>query len=182
VLAHVRQQGVAAACDQAHEGRLEGSPFPGLASDEVRRDMALEVVDRGERQLPRGGQRLGGGEAHQQRPNQAGTPRGGHQVEIPERRAGLLQGLSHHEVDEIQVLARGDLWNYPPEAVVDTLGGDRVGAHPTLPIENGGAGVVAARLERQDPHMKPGLGTSSSDPASVAGVRHMTRASSPLSW
>ena len=44
----------------------------------------------------------------------------------------------------------------------------------------GGAGVVARGLERED-HNGAAFGTSSSVPRSVAGVRHMITASSPLS-
>ncbi len=49
-----------------------------------------------------------------------------------------------------------------------------------------GAGVVAAGLERED-HGRwwatgSAAGTSSRRPSSVAGVRHMISASSPLSW
>ena len=57
-------------------------------------------------------------------------------------------------------------------------------------VEYRGAGVVAAGLQRED-HVRgselvggtgQAFGTSSSRPCSVAGVRHMIRASSPLSW
>ena len=95
---------------------------------------------------------------------------------------GLLQRLGDHEVDELEVVAGGDLGDDAAEALVRLLGGDHVGEHPPVPVDDRRAGVVAARLERQDAHTEPGFGTSASDPSSVAGVRHITRASSPLSW
>ncbi len=184
MLAHVRQQGVAAGGDQAHEGRFE------RAIDEVRGDMALDVVDGGERQLARGGERLGGGEPHEQRPHEARTAGRGDEPDVVERAAGIAQRLLDHEVHELQVVAGGDLGDHAAEAVVDSLRGDRVRAHRAAGrVEHRGAGVVAAALQRENraccrrtAHTNPGLGTSSSEPVNVAGVRHMTSASSPLSW
>ena len=84
------------------------------------------------------------------------------------------------------MVARGDLGHDSAEAIVLVLGGDHVGGEHAVGLpQHGRTGVVAARLERQDralAHGEPGLGTSASDPASVAGVRHITSASSPLSW
>ena len=59
---------------------------------------------------------------------------------------------------------------------------------PAAGREERGARVVAARLDREDHGAGvdgvtgPAAGMSSSEPFSVAGVRHMMRASSPLSW
>ena len=69
-------------------------------------------------------------------------------------------------------------WHDAAEAVVDALRGDDVRADLARGGDDRGAGVVAGRLERED-HVP---GTSSSVPRNVAGVRHITIASSPLSW
>jgi len=65
---------------------------------------------------------------------------------------------------------------------MNSLRGDDVRDGRPARVNDGRAGVIAAGLEREDAHTTPGLGTSSSDPARVAGVRHITSASSPLSW
>ena len=68
------------------------------------------------------------------------------------------------------------------------LRGDDVGQDAVVRRDDGGAGVVAARLDREDHGAGavgvtgPAAGMSSSEPFSVAGVRHMMSASSPLSW
>ena len=66
VVAHAGEQGVAAAGDQAEEGRLQR-----LGLEEVGGDVALQVVDRDQRQPPRRGDRLGGADADQEGADQA---------------------------------------------------------------------------------------------------------------
>ena len=66
VVAHRRQQRVAAAGDEAEEGRLER-----LGLEEVGGDVALQVVDRDQRQPPRRRDRLGAADADQQGADQA---------------------------------------------------------------------------------------------------------------
>ena len=72
------------------------------------------------------------------------------------------------------------------ETRVHLLRGDHVGGDRSVTPDERGARVVAARLERED-HGRwwatgSASGTSSRRPRSVAGVRHMISASSPLSW
>src|SRR5207253_10549690 len=53
LLAYVREQGVPAARDQAHERRIEGLVAAiGAAHEEVRGHVSLQVVDRRQRQFP----------------------------------------------------------------------------------------------------------------------------------
>jgi hypothetical protein len=79
----------------------------------------------------------------------------------------LLEGVVDDRVDELEVVARGDLRHHAAEAVVDALGGDDVGEDLAAVGDDGGAGVVAGGLERED---------------HAGGVlRHMITASSPLS-
>ena len=52
-------------------------------------------------------------------------------------------------VDELEVMARGDLGHHAAEALVERgLGRDHVGEHPRS-VDDRGAGVVAGRLQRQ---------------------------------
>ena len=173
----MHQQRVPAAGDQAEERRLE-------ATEEVRRDVPLQMIDRRERQLAGRGQGLSGGEPDQQRSHEPRTLGRGDQLDLLERHARLAQRLLDDEVDQLEVLARGDLRDDSAEAIVHSLRGDHVRAQAPVGAEHRRAGVVAAALQREDRSYRPpsGLGTSSSEPRSVAGVRHITIASSPLSW
>ncbi len=112
--------------------------------------MPLQVIDGGERQLTRGGEGLGGGEADEQRADQARTLGGGDEADVIERHGGLRERLGDDEVHELEVVAGGDLGHDPAVAVVHALGGDDVREHAPARVEHGGAGVVAAALERQD--------------------------------
>ena len=66
-------------------------------------------------------------------------------------RAGASERLVDHGVDQLEVVARGDLGHDAAEAGVHLLRGDHVRARssPSRADERG-AGVVAARLERED--------------------------------
>jgi len=86
---------------------------------------------------------------------------------------------SDHDVHELDVVPRGPLRHDAAEAPVHALGGHDVGQQLARARDDRGARVVARRLDGED-HATPG--TSSSVPRSVAGVRHITIASSPLSW
>jgi hypothetical protein len=138
------QEGVPARGDQAQEGRLEGR------TQKVRGDMALEVVDRGQRQPAPGGQALGGGHPHQQRADQPGPLRDRHELDVVEGGVRGPQGVVDHVVDEREVVAGRDLGHDAAVAVVDALGGDDVGAHLPRAGDDGRAGVVAAGLDGQD--------------------------------
>jgi hypothetical protein len=147
VLAHVREQRVPAGGDQAEEGRLERLAAP--HAEEVGGDVPLQVIHRRERQPPRGGEGLGGGEPHQQRPHQPGSARDGHQADVIERDPGLLQRARDHEVDELQMLARGDLGNDAAKTIVH-LRGDRIRAHGAPAVDDRRARIVTAGLDRED--------------------------------
>ena len=175
VLGHAGQQRVAARGEQAQERRLDR-----VGREEVGGDVALEVVDGRQRQPPRGGQALGGGDADEQRADQARALGDRDQLGVVERGARLGEGVVDDRVDELEVVARGDLGHDAAVAVVDALGGDDVRADLAGAGDHRRAGVVAGRLERED-HSGCAFGTSSSGPRRVAGVRHITTASSPLS-
>jgi hypothetical protein len=175
------EQRVAAARDQRHERRLER-----LGREEARRDVALEVIDGREWQPAGGGDALRGAEADQQRADQARPLRRGDELDVVEPRAGFGERRIDDGVDELEVVARRDLGDDAAEAVVNALRRDHVRERRPVDADERSAGVVAAGLERED-HCRLGVtgsafGMSSRLPLSVAGVRHMIRASSPLSW
>jgi hypothetical protein len=162
VVVDLRQQGVAAGRDQAHERRLDR-----VGLEEVGGDVTLEVVDGDQRQPAGRGQRLGGGDADEQRAHEAGALGDRDAVDAVEGRLRLRQRVVDDRVDELEVVARRDLRHHAAEAVVDALGGDDVGEYLAAVADDGGTGVVAGSLERED---HPG-----------GAVRHMITASSPLS-
>ena len=144
----------------------------GLAQ-EVRGDVALEVVDGRQRQPARGGDRLRGRDADEQRADEARPLRDRDEVDVGERRAGAAQRVVDGGVGELEVVARGDLRHDAAVGVVDALRGDDVRAHLAVARDDRRAGVVAAGLQREDElgraHTGAGLGTSSYVPASVDG-------------
>ena len=81
-----REQRVPTARDQAQEGRLER-----VGLEEVRRDVAVQVVHLDHRQAACRRQRLRGRDADQERADQARATRDGDRVEVVERDAGLAQ-------------------------------------------------------------------------------------------
>ena len=102
---HAREQRVAAAGDQADEGRLEGTGRAvRTGGEEVGRHVALQVVDRREGKAPGGGQGLRGRQAHQQGAHQPGALRGGDELYLRQRRAGLLERRRHEVVDQLEMV------------------------------------------------------------------------------
>ena len=83
--------------------------------------MALQVVDRGQRQAAPGGQALGRGHAHEQRADQPGPLGDGDEVDVVERDVGRAQRVVDDVVDEREVVAGGDLGHHAAVAVVDAL-------------------------------------------------------------
>ena len=159
VVADRGQQRVAAARDQAEEGRLER-----LGLEEVGGDVALQVVDRDQRQPPRRGDRLRGADPDQQGADQPGA--GGHRdrLDLVERDARLGERGLDHRGGQLEVVAGGDLRDDAAEALVGGgLRGDHVGEDARA-VEDRRAGVVAGGLDREDQSS------------------HMISASSPLSW
>ena len=165
VVGDAGEQRVAAAGDQAQERRLDR-----VGREVVGGHVAVQVVDGRERQPAGGGERLGGGDADEQRADQAGALGHGDRLDVVQRRARLLQRVVDDHVDQLEVVARGVLGHDAAEAVVDPLGGDDAGADLAVAGHDGGAGVVAARLEREDHVNGPtAFGTSSSEPAARRG-------------
>jgi hypothetical protein len=144
VLAHARQQRVAAAGDQAEKRRLQR-----LGLEEVGGDVALQVVDRDQRQPARRGDPLRGAYPDQQRPDQAGSGGSGDRLDVVQAYPRLAERRLDHRRRQLEMLAGRDLGHDPAEALVGGgLRGDHV-AEDALAVEHGGAGVVAGGLDRQ---------------------------------
>ena len=140
-----RQHRVAAAGDEAEEGRLER-----VGLEEVGGDVALQVVDRDQRQAPRRGQRLRRAHPDQEGPDQARARGHGDGLDVLERGIRLGQGVFDNRNRELEVMARGDLGDDAAEARVRLgLRGDRVGENPAA-VQNRGAGVVAGSLDSEN--------------------------------
>jgi hypothetical protein len=127
----------------------------------------VQVVDGHERQPAGGGERLGGRDTDQQGADQTRPLGDGHALDVVEGGAGAGERVIDDGVDELEVVARRDLRHHAAEARVHALRGDDVRADLARGGDDGGAGVVAGGLDRED---------------HAAGcVRHMITASSPLS-
>src|SRR6185312_12948371 len=164
VVAHRRQHGVAAGGDQAEEGRLQR-----FGLEEVGGDVALQVIDRDQRQPAGGGDRLRGRDPDQEGADQPGPGGGGDRLDVVQSHPGLAERRLDHRGGQLQVVAGGDLGDDAAEARVGGgLRGDHVGEDAPA-VEHGGAGVVAGRLDGEEQ-------------ASAPQSSHMISASSPLSW
>jgi hypothetical protein len=110
-----REEGVPAAGHQAQERRGERLRCAVLAGpQEVRRHVALQVVDRDERQPARGGDPLGGRHPDEQRADEARALRDRHRVDVAELGAGPRQRVVDRRAGQLEVVAAGDLGTTPP--------------------------------------------------------------------
>ena len=93
-------------------------------------------------------------------------------LDVVEPRPGALERVRGDRVDQLQVVPRRDLGHHAAVArVQQALRGDHVREDLAVVGDDGGAGVVAARLDGQDQAV-----------ARSGAVRHMMSASSRLSW
>ncbi len=154
---------MAAACQQAEERRLER-----IRLEIERGDVAVEVVDRHERQPARPGDGLRRGEADEQRADQARALRHGYAVDVGEGCVGFRERLADHRRHELEVPPRRDLRHDPAVARVQ-LRLRRDDARPNLALvgDERRRGLVARRLDPEDQR--------------ATGSFHMISASSRLS-
>ena len=96
MVAHLREQRVAAAGDQAQERRLEP-----LGLEEGRGHVTLEVVHRRERQAPGRREALGRLQPDEQRADQPRAAGDGYQVDVIQRRARAIQRVVDNAVDQL---------------------------------------------------------------------------------
>ena len=170
---HVEQQRVTAARKQAEERRLER-----VRREVQRRDVAVEMVDGGEREPPRPRKCLGDREPDEQRTYKAGSLRHRHRFDVVQLCPRLLERGSNDRRDELQMTARGDLGHDASVPRVQIrLRGDDVREHLPLGRHERRGGLVARRLDAED---HPASACSAASWAAT-GSRHMIKASSRLS-
>ena len=143
MVAHVQQQCVAAAREQAQERRLHR-----VGLEVEGRDVAVQVVDRDERQPPRPRDRLGGGEPDEQRADQARARGDADRADVPEVGAGLPERLAHDRRDELEVAPRSDLRHHASVARVQVgLRRDDVGEDAAVLGDERGSRLVTGGLD-----------------------------------
>ena len=98
---------MAAAREQARERRLEW-----VGRQVERRDVALEVVDRDERQVARPRDRLGGRDADEQRADEARALRDADAVDVVEPSPASSSASRDHRRDQLEVAPRRDLGHH----------------------------------------------------------------------
>ena len=146
VIGDVEQERVPAAREQAQERRLDR-----VRLQVERGHVTVEVVDRDERQAARPGERLGRGEPHEQRPDQARAGRDGDPIHIVEARARLAVRLSQDREHQLEVAPRRNLRDDSAVASMQVgLGGDHVRPDLAVVRDERGGRLVAGRLERQN--------------------------------
>ena len=156
---------MAAAREQTQERRVDW-----IRLEIEGRDVALQMVDRRERQPPRPGDRLGGGDSDQERTDQPGSRRHSDEFDVVERGPRIAQGLLHDRRDELEVATRRHLRHDTAVTGVQiSLRRDDVREDPPVRCDHRRGGLVARSL---DPEDQAGRGS---------GSRHMINASSRLS-
>ena len=155
VIEHQHQLRMPAADDQAEQReRRLGREWldAGEIGQPVGIDVALDVIDRHERQVMGRRHRLGDADADQQRADQAGPVGDGHRIEIGPSHAGLLERRLHGRDDPAQLLTGRHLRHDAAGRRVERdLGGDLVRLDAPAAVDYGNPGLVAAGLDGQHP-------------------------------
>ena len=128
--------------------------------------MALQVVDRHQRQALAPGQRLGHGDAHQQRAGQARPLRDRHRVHLrPVGQAGALARLVEDRDHPAQVGAGSHLGHDAAGGRVERhLAGHDVGDDAPAALDDRHGGLVAGGLHGQEEAARPAHVPASSKP------------------
>jgi len=105
--------GVAAAGNEGHGGVLD------LDADQRGADVAFEMVDADEGDVPGKAERLGVGEADEEATDEAGAVGDGDGIEIFEAGVGLGEGFADDRDDGADVLAAGEFGDDATVLLVD---------------------------------------------------------------
>ena len=143
---HRQDQRVAAAREQAREGRLER-----VGCEIERGDVAPEMVDRDERDAARPCEGLCGREPDEQRADEARALRDADAPDVAELRRRVLECRADHRRDELEVPPRCDLRDDPavPRVEVGLRRDDRR-QHDAAVVDDGGGRLVAGRFDAED--------------------------------
>src|SRR5919198_974117 len=144
-LPDVEKERVAAAREQAEEGRLQR-----LRLEVESGDVPVQVVYGGERQATPEGDPLGSRDADEEGADQSGAGRDGDELDVVEPRAGGVERVADDVRDELEVPPRGDLRDDTAGPRVQVrLRGDDVRTDMAVHDDRGGR-LVAGRLDPQD--------------------------------
>src|SRR5438477_6957728 len=148
---HQHEIAVRAAHDEDDRGDLRrGRNVLGFVQP-VRVDMPLEVVDPYERQTGRKCEAARVVRADEKAPDEARSDRGGHGVDLRELPPRIPQRLLGEHIERAEVLTRGDFRDDPAGVLVDELRGHDVRTDPPAVLDDRDAGLIARRLDREDP-------------------------------
>ena len=183
---HEHEVTVRAAHHQHDRGDLRlGQDILGLEQP-VRVHMALEVVHADEREPRREGEPAGVVRAHEEAADEPRPDGRRDRVHLPEGDTRVAQRGVGDRVDRAQVLPRRDLGHDAAGGLMRELGADHVRADAAAILDDRDARLIAARLDREDPH-SPRSSSLRSTPSRSRTARsfsrsvHMMSASSLLS-
>ena len=152
VVPHLDQERVSARHDERDQREDRIRPIRGVAVLQPGRvHVALEVVDPDERHVVDPGERLREVDPDEQRPGESGAVGDGDRAHVRPIGSGIGPCLIEHRHDPAQVGPGGHLGNDPASGGVERhLRGDDVRTdHPAV-LDQGDAGFVAGRFDRQD--------------------------------
>jgi hypothetical protein len=113
--------------------------------------VAVQVVDRDERQPPRPGERLRRGDADQKCPDQTGPLRDADGLDIAELGVRVGEGLPERRQDQLEMVPGGHLRNDTSVRRMQLgLRGDDVGEHAAFPGDERGGGLVTRGLDPEN--------------------------------
>ena len=146
VIADQDQMGVAAGDDQAGEGWFQfGIRYV------IGADVALDVVHSDQRGSGRECQSFGGGDADEERADQARTVGDRDGIQVLKRLSRFLQSLPDNLRDALSMLARSDLrYDASVEGMDIDLRGDHIGEDLPAVHDDGGRSLIAAGFYSQN--------------------------------
>ena len=207
VVAHLGEERVTARDDDRNERKHRLGRLRTVGVAKPRRvDVALEMVDPDQRPVVDPRKRLREVDPDEKRAGEPGSVRDGDRPDVVPRHARVGPRFVEHGHDPANVRSRGDLRDDPARwRVQRDLRRDDVGQDARLAVDDGDAGLVARRFDREDErpaHQAPvtwrarrgaargrcciDLGAESwpaarASPGRASGSVVMIRASSPLS-
>ena len=114
-------------------------------------DVALQVVDRHDRESEAVGEALGAGDADQQRADESRRARDGDGIDIGELHASVGERAVHERKEVLQMLARRDLRHHAAERLMALdLRRDVVHAHAAVVVHEGHGRLIARRFDPQN--------------------------------
>ena len=118
---------------------------------EVGVDVSLQVIDGDEGELVDIGERLGSGDADEERPHQPRPMSDGNPVHRLPLNSRFPHRLLNSRTDQLEVLPRCYFRDNSPELGVNVdLGADDIGQHPPAVLNDGNGSLIATRFNSQD--------------------------------